>query len=110
MFAGPKSSLKPLYEKILALTVDVAPDIKICPCKTIVPLYRNHVFAQIKPKNKTQIDLGFALKNRGFTKRLFDTGGKMKKDRITHAVAITQLSDIDEEVVEWLKAAYQLDI
>jgi hypothetical protein len=110
MFSGPKSGLKPLYDKILELALSSAPDVKICPCKTIVPLYRNHVFAQIKPKNKTQIDLGFALKKRAFTKRLFDTGGTQKKDRITHAVAITQLSDLDEEVLSWLKAAYHLDI
>ncbi len=74
-----------------------------------MPLYRNHVFAQIKPATRTRIDLGFAL---GATKakgRLIDTGGYQKKDRITHRIPITALADIDDEVKRWLKAAYELD-
>ena len=34
---------------------------KACPCKTIVPLYREHVFAEIKPATNSGIDLGLAL-------------------------------------------------
>lgn len=109
MFAGPKKGLRKLYDKLLELALNVAPDVKACPCKTIVPLYRNHVFAQIKPATKTRIDLGFALKDTPFSNRLFDTGGQRKKDRITHCVSITQLSDIDADVVEWLEKAYRLD-
>lgn len=109
MFSGSRNGLRPLYNKILDAALNMAPDIKICPCKTIVPLYRNHVFAQIKPTTKTRIDLGFALQETPFTERLIDTGGRAKKNRITHCIAITQLSDIDAEVLHWLKAAYQLD-
>ena len=39
----------------------MAEDVKACPCKTMVPLYREHVFAQIKPTTNSRIDLGFAL-------------------------------------------------
>jgi len=109
MFSGAKRELKKLYDQILKVALTIGPEIKICPCKTIVPLYRNHVFAQIKPRTKTQIDLGFALQKTPFTTRLMDTGGAKKKDRITHYVAIQQLSDIDEEVLYWLTKAYQLD-
>jgi len=91
------------------VALSIAPDVKACPCKTIVPLYRNHVFAQIKPKTKTRIDLGFALQKTAFTERLKDTGGALKKDRITHCIAIEELSDIDEELIHWLQLAYQLD-
>lgn len=110
MFSGSKSGLRPLYDKILEMALGLASDVKICPCKTIVPLYRNHVFAQIKPRTKTQIDLGFALQKTPFTQRLIDTGGGAKKDRITHCIAIRQLSEIDAEVFHWFKLAYQLDL
>ena len=43
MFAK-KPALRPLYDKLLRLALDLGPDVKACPCKTIVPLYRNHVF------------------------------------------------------------------
>lgn len=109
MFAGSRSILRPLYDQLLAVGLALAPDVKACPCKTIVPLYRNHVFAQIKPATKTRIDLGFALQTTPFTDRLVDTGGYAKKNRITHSIAITRLSDIDDEVIHWLTTAYQLD-
>ncbi|MBA3238407.1 MAG: DUF4287 domain-containing protein [Parachlamydiaceae bacterium] len=109
MFSGSKIGLLPLYDKLLEVILNIAPDVKACPCKTIVPIYRNYVFAQIKPTTKTRIDLGLALQKTPFSTRLIDTGGQAKKNRITHRIAITQLADIDSEVIHWLKTAYQLD-
>ena len=74
-----------------------------------MPLYRNHVFAQIKPTTRTRIDMGFALKDTPVSGRLIDTGGYAKKDRITHRIPITQMSDINGEVTKWLKKAYDMD-
>lgn len=109
MFAKSKSSLRPLYDKLLSCALEIGEDVKACPCKTIVPLYRNHVFAQIKPTTIKRLDLGLALKGTPYTGRLLDTGGSAKKDRITHRIPIFQLSDIDEEIIHWLKTAYQMD-
>jgi hypothetical protein len=109
MFRGKKSALRPLYLQLLKLGLRSGKDVRACPCKTIVPLYRNHVFAQIKPTTNTRIDIGFALGNRKAPKRLFDTGGYAKGDRITHRIEITQASDIDDEVKRWLEIAYRLD-
>ena len=109
MFAGPKAALRPIYDALLDLGLSIGPGVKACPCQTIVPLYRNHVFAQIKPTTKTRIDFGFALKDTPATGRLIDTGGFAKKDRITHRIPISSLADIDEEVRRWLKVAYEMD-
>src|SRR5262245_37784105 len=49
MFSGPKEALRPVYDALLKLGLNVGKDVKACPCQTIVPLYRKHVFAQIKP-------------------------------------------------------------
>src|SRR6185295_8271335 len=49
MFSGAKSALRPIYDQMLKVGLKVGKDVKACPCQTIVPLYRNHVFAQIKP-------------------------------------------------------------
>jgi hypothetical protein len=109
MFAGAKAGLRPIYDKLLDICLKLARDVKACPCKTIVPLYRNHVFAQIKPATNSRIDFGFALKDTKVTGRLIDTGGFAKKDRITHRIAITRLEEIDAEVMTWLKKAYDMD-
>jgi hypothetical protein len=109
MFAGPKESLRPIYDALLKLGLGIGKDVKACPCQTMVPLYRKHVFAQIKPTTQTRIDLGFALKDMKATGRLIDTGGFAKKDRITHRIPITSAKDIDDEVKRWLQHAYELD-
>ena len=109
MFAGARASLRPLYDKLLDLGLKLAKDVKACPCLTIVPLYRNHVFAQIKPATNSRIDMGYALRDTKATGRLIDTGGFAKKDRITHRIPVTCLKDIDVEVKRWLKIAYDMD-
>ena len=109
MFSGGKAQLRPIYDALLKLGLKVGKEAKACPCQTIVPLYRNHVFAQIKPTTLTRIDMGFALGDTKPTGRLIDTGGFAKKDRITHRIPISSLKDIDDEVKRWLKVAYDRD-
>ena len=109
MFEGKKAALRPLYEELLKLALSLGPDVKACPCKTIVPIYRRYVVAEIKPSTNTRIDLGFALKDEKATGRLIDTGGRKKGDRITHRIPITSRADIDAEVKRWLRKAYSLD-
>lgn len=110
-YSGKKEPLRTVYIELLELGKSVADDVKACPCQTMVPLYRNHVFAQIKPTTNSRIDLGFALaKYKGkLPKRLVDTGGLAKKDRITHRIEITEVGQIDDDVRKWVKTAYDLD-
>ena len=108
-YAGPRAALRPLYEHLLKLGLSLGKDVKACPCKTMVPLYRNHVFAQIKPSTNTRIDLGFALGNLKTPTRLIDTGGYEKKDRITRRIEIKSKADIDDEVTRWFRKAYEMD-
>jgi hypothetical protein len=110
MFTGGRAGLRPVYDALLKVGLAAGKDVKACPCKTIVPLYRNHVFAQIKPATRTRIDFGLALGGSvKAPKRLIDTGGLEKGDRITHRIEITSAADIDEELRRWLKKAYELD-
>jgi len=108
-YSGPRAALRPLYEQLLKLGSSLGKDVKACPCKTMVPFYRNHVFAQIKPSTNTRIDLGFALGNMKTPKRLIDTGGYEKKDRITRRIEVKSKADIDGELKRWLKKAYEMD-
>jgi len=111
-YAGPKEKLRPVYDELLRLGKSLGADVKACPCKTIVPLYRKHVFAQIKPTTNTRIDFGLCLTQyKGkLPKRLVDTGGLAKKDRITHRMELKSVGEIDNEVKKWLETAYDLDL
>ena len=110
-YAGAKEKLRPIFEELLELGKSMGADVKACPCSTMVPLYREHVFAQIKPTTNSRVDLGLALTHyKGkLPKRLVDTGGLAKKDRITHRFELTSAEQIDDEVKKWLKTAYELD-
>jgi Domain of unknown function (DUF5655)/Domain of unknown function (DUF4287) len=110
-YPSEKAHLRPIYEELLKLGRSLGPDVKVCPCKTMVPLYREHVFAQIKPTTNKRIDLGlcFTTHKGKLSKRLIDTGGLAKKDRITHRIELTSVDQIDADLSKWLKIAYALD-
>lgn len=110
MFAGKKAALRPIYDRMLALAFDLGKDVRVSPGKTIVPFYRKHVFAQLKPTTATRVDVGFALKNTKPSGKLISTGGFEKGDRITHRIPIASLAEIDTDVRKWLKQAYEMDV
>ncbi len=110
-YSERKESLRPIYEDLLQLAAGLGADVKACPCKTMVPLYRLHVFAQIKATTNSRVDLGLALTHyKGkLPKRIVDTGGLAKKDRITHRIELQSPEQIDGDVAKWLETAYRLD-
>lgn len=111
-YSGKKAAQRPLFDAIAVLARGLGPDVKVCPCETIVPFYRNHVFAEVKPL-VSRLDLGLALGDPATLKdasgRLKDTGGFKKKDRITHRLEVCSASDLDEALREWLRRAYERD-
>lgn len=109
MFTGPRAALRPLYDHLLKLALAIGKDVKACPGKTAVALYRNHVFAQLKVPTNTRIDLGLALGNLKTPRRLIDTGGYEKKDRITRRIEVKSKADIDGDLTKWLKKAWEMD-
>ncbi len=109
MFTGPKGALRPVYERLLKTALALSKDVKASPGKTAVALYRNHVFANIKVSTNTRIDLGLALGNMKTPKRLIDTGGYEKKDRITRRMEVEAKANIDDDLKGWLKKAWEMD-
>lgn len=108
MFAGKRAGLRPIYDKLLKTGLAAGADAKACPCKTIVPLYREHVFAEIKPATNSRIDLGLALGSDA-TKlpARIEAVKNAKGNRITHRVAIESIDQVDEFVQRWLRKAYE---
>lgn len=110
MFAGKRAALKPIYDKLLKLGLGIGKEAKACPCKTIVPLYREHVFAEIKPATNARVDLGLALgKVKGKLPNRIEPNKGPKGNRITHRIPIESVDQVDEFVAKWLKTAYDAD-
>ena len=100
-----KEQLLPIYNKLIQIVSGFGDDVKITPKKTSVSLIRKKQFSLIKPATKTRIDLGLKLKDKPTTERLGNSGpfGTM----CTHRVQLTEIAQIDEELITWLKEAYQ---
>jgi len=100
-----KESLKPILDAILEIVKDFGGDVEIAPKKSSVSLRRKRQFALVQPSTKTRVDLGLKLDNATLTDRLEDSGpfGTM----CTNRVRLTTESEIDNELVSWLKTAYE---
>ncbi|MCB0698819.1 MAG: DUF4287 domain-containing protein [Chitinophagales bacterium] len=100
-----KESLKPIYDELLKKISKFGKDITITPKKDSVSFIRKKQFALIKPATKTRIDLGLKLKDKPTTDRLGNSGpfGTM----CTHRVQLTDKKEVDKELLEWLKEAYE---
>ncbi|MCE1205309.1 MAG: DUF5655 domain-containing protein [Holophagaceae bacterium] len=110
-YGGKKAPLRPLFEQVVALVRNLGSDVKVCPCETMVPFYRNHVFAEVKPY-ASRLDLGLALGDPATVAdssgKLKDTGGFQKKDRITHKLELVSEADL-KAALPWLQRAYERD-
>ena len=99
-----KENLLPVYEGLLSVVKSFGKDVIVTPKKTSVSIIRKKQFALIKPATKTRIDLGLKLKDKPTTDRLENSGpfGTM----CTHRVRISDVDQIDDELKQWLKEAY----
>ena len=100
-----REDLKLIYDKLLLEIEAFGTDITITPKKDGVSVIRKRQMALIKPATKTRIDLGLKLKGKPISERLENSGsfGTM----CTHRVRLTSTEDVDNELIEWLKEAYQ---
>ena len=100
-----KENLIPIYEKLIETLKKFGSDVTITPKKGSVSIIRKKQFALIKPATKTRIDLGLKLVGKELTERLQNSGpfGTM----CTHRVQITDQKEIDKELNDWLKEAYE---
>jgi hypothetical protein len=109
MFAKGKEWQRPVFEDIVAYARTLGPDVKVCPCQTIVPLYRSRVFAEVKPATKTRLELSFALGEEPFAPPLRPNPRAKGNDRLRHQIAIADPKEFDATAKRWLKAAYERD-
>jgi predicted transport protein len=100
-----KEQLKPIYDKLIEKIDTFGDDITKTPKKTSVSIIRSKQFALIKPATKNRIDLGLKLKGKPTTDRLENSGpfGAM----CTHRVRLTSVDEVDDQLVGWLREAYE---
>lgn len=103
-----KEALFPIYKALISYVKTLGKDVTITPKKGSVSIIRKRQFVLIKPATKTRIDLGFKLKDNPTSGRLGDSGpfGAM----CTHRVQLSALNEIDTELKDWIKEAYDKSV
>ncbi len=104
-YAKGKEHLKPIYEKLRKDIAKLGKDIEFVPKKASVSCRRKYQFALIQPSTKTRIDLGLKLKGKDTGERLEGSGpfGAM----CTHRVQLTEIKQVDKELLAWISEAYE---
>lgn len=99
-----KEHFKPLYDKLMSEILSFGNDIEIAPKIAYVSLRRKKQFATLNPATKTRFEIGINLKGQ-------EPKGKLEPEKpnamCSHKINISSISDIDQEVMDWLKTAYE---
>ena len=104
-YAGAKADLRPIYEAIIAAVKEFGEDLEIAPKKAYVSLRRNKQFGLVQPSTKTRLDIGIILKGYNPEGRL-EVSGSFNA-MCSHRVRITDIEEVDAELINWLKKAYE---
>jgi predicted transport protein len=106
LYTGKKAGLKPLHDALMIAIASFGNDIELAPKKGYVSLRRKKQFAMIQPTTATRLDVGIILKYAPITERLESAAGF--NALFTHRVRVNSINDIDEQLITWLKQAYDL--
>lgn len=104
-YKGPKADLRPIYDALIAKVQKFGKDVEVSPKKTYVSLRRSKQFGLIQPSTKDRVDVGINLKGEPAGKRLEASGSF--NAMVSHRVRLAKKSDVDAELVRWLKSAYE---
>jgi len=104
-YSGSKAGLRPIYDALLAAVGKFGKDVEASPKKAYVSLRRNKQFALIQPSTSTRLDVGINLKGTEPTERLEASGSF--NALVSHRVRVSKLSEVDAELLGWLKQAYE---
>lgn len=102
-YAG-KESLRPIYDALRNKIAAFGEDVEFAPKKSYVSVRRSKQFALIQPSTKTRVDVGIQIKGRDAEGRL-EEGGSWNQ-MVSHRVRIEDVSGVDDELVGWLREAY----
>jgi predicted transport protein len=99
-----KEHFKPMYDKLLSEILLFGEDIEIAPKNAYVSLRRKKQFAILHPVTKTRFEVGINLKGQLPEGKLevINSANSM----CSHRINLADIQDIDEEVIEWIKTAY----
>lgn len=102
IYTGSKEHLRPIHDEIMQ-QINGFGEFAIIPKKGYLSLRRKRQFAMLGPTTNMRIEIGLNMKNIPPTHRLEQNppGGMCQ-----YKVKISSLSEVDDELVEWIRIAF----
>lgn len=103
IYTGAKAAQRPIHETLMK-HINKLGEFEIVPKKGYVSLRRKKQFAMIGPKTNTRFEVGINAKDLKKSSRLVE---QPKGSMCNYIVALTDASEVDAELVGWIKSAYE---
>lgn len=99
-----KETLRPMYDRLVKEIQKFGKDVEVAPKNAYVSIRRKKQFAILQPSTKTRLDVGINLKSA-------EPAGKLEKSgsfnsMVSHRVRVETGEDVNKELFNWLKQAY----
>ncbi|MHB1356896.1 MAG: DUF5655 domain-containing protein [Anaerolineae bacterium] len=101
-YSGAKAGLRPIHDQVMD-GISTFGDFEIAPKKTYLALRRKKQFAMVGPGTKGRVEVGLNMKGVPATDRLIELppGGMCN-----YVVRLTTIAEVDDELVSWIRLAY----
>ncbi len=99
-----KEHLRPIYDTLAKAVAKFGSDVELSPKKAYVSLRRKKQFGLVQPSTKKRVDVGVQLKGRESSERLEASGSF--NAMVSHRVRLAEVAEVDDELIGWLREAY----
>jgi hypothetical protein len=101
-YSGAKSHLRPIMEAAVRHARAYGADVEVVAQKTGVSLRRKKQFALVQAPSSKRIQIGLNLDATPPGGRVKETSGMC-----SHRVDVTSVEEVDEELIGWMRQAYE---
>jgi hypothetical protein len=103
IYVGGKAHMRPIHEKLMK-EIDKFGEFEIAPKKGYLSLRRKKQFAMIGPKTNIRFEVGLNGKDFKKSSRLIE---QPKGSMCNYIVNLTDVKEVDPELISWIKSAYE---
>jgi hypothetical protein len=103
IYVGAKAAQRSIHEALIK-HIRTLGKFEIVPKKGYVSLRRKKQFAMIGPKTNTRFEVGLNAKDLKKNPRLME---QPKGSMCNYIIALTDVNEVDAELVAWIKSAYE---
>jgi len=104
LYSGKKAALRPTHELLMTIIHGFGSDVEVAPKRGYLSLRRKKQFAMLQPA-AGHVDVGLILKRVPETDRL--ESAATFNAMFTHRVRVARVTEVNAELVGWLRQAYE---